>query len=317
MFHSILLPLDQSTLAECALPHAVAIARSFGSQISLLHVLEQYPGFGQTLPVDPVEWSIRKAEAAAYLDKVAGRLKEIGLPVEEQVLEGSPAERIIDFAHSRHVDLIVLSSHGKNGISAWDVSSVVNKILYRTHASTLLIRAYQAAADLNELRYRHIMLPLDGSQRAEHAMGIAVELARRNGGGLRIIHVVERPRRPSQAPPTREDVELENRIVERNRTEATRYLEELSRRLEVESTFDVIVGGPVAARLHELSSENDVDLLVLTAHGESGLAKWRYGGVTTSFLAYGKLPILVVQDLGPQEIQPTYAELAAQQHKGH
>ena len=65
MFERILVPLDRSPLAECVLPHAVAVARSLDSQLMLLHILS--PSGRQDGPraVDPLEWQLRRAEAAA------------------------------------------------------------------------------------------------------------------------------------------------------------------------------------------------------------------------------------------------------------
>jgi len=60
-----------------------------------------------------------------------------------------------------------------------------------------------------------------------------------------------------------------------------------------------------------------VDLVLLGAHGYSGQRKWPYGSITTSFIEYGSMPLLIVQDLDPEEIELTQAEKAAAEEKGH
>ena len=72
MFERILVPLDRSPLAECVLPHAVAVARSLDSQLMLLHILSPAGRQDGLRVVDPLEWQLRRAEAESYLEGVRG-----------------------------------------------------------------------------------------------------------------------------------------------------------------------------------------------------------------------------------------------------
>jgi len=253
-----------------------------------------------------------------YLEQVAERLRLAGLPTEQILLEGDPAMRVIDHAQAKHADLILLSSHGRSGLSGWNVSSVVQKILARAHLSILLIPAYQPAADeLSGLRYRRILVPLDGSQRAECVIPLVTALGSGHGSQLLLAHVVRKPELPRRAPPSKEDQALADAITERNRVEASRYLEELRSRLSLPAETRLLVSDHVAATIHQLGLQESVDLVVLSAHGYSGGTQWPYGSLTTSFITYGNKPLLIVQDLPRQEIEPTAAELAVKEHGRH
>ncbi len=92
MFKHILVPLDGSSLAECVLPHVVAIAKAFNSQITLLQVMERAPTANQTQSVDPLGWHIRKAEASVYLENIVAQLQKLGLQATIKLLEGKPVE---------------------------------------------------------------------------------------------------------------------------------------------------------------------------------------------------------------------------------
>ena len=118
MIKHILAPLDGSNLAECILPHTQAVASAFSARITLLHVLEVPHVQGSEQVIDPLDWHLKKREAEAYLDHIAARLRENNLQVEEVILEGLPAECVIDFAKSNDMDLIVLSTHGKSGLKS-------------------------------------------------------------------------------------------------------------------------------------------------------------------------------------------------------
>jgi nucleotide-binding universal stress UspA family protein len=283
-----------------------------------LHVLEHASYAGRLMPVDPVDWSLRKVEAEAYLERVAERVHAADVAAETFLQEGMAAERITEFARSQNSDLIVLSSHGQSGMSAWDLSSVVNKVLHRFHGSIMVVRAYHPPSeDLAAIRYMRILVPLDGSQRAEHALPVASALIRYYGGRLRIAHIVPRPQMPRRTPPNAEDQEMESRLIERNSEEAKRYLSQLQEQIGADIDAEVFQNAHVAGRLHELSDERELELIVLTAHGESGQTKWRYGSIAASLIAYSSVPLLVIQDLTPEQIEPTRAELASRQHKGH
>ena len=318
MFDHILVPLDGSPLAECVLPHTVAIAQAFEARVTLLRVLEQVHTVGQMRSVGPLDWHIRKAEARSYLDGVATRLQEVGLRTEQTLLEGPAAERIVEFAHRQNASLILLSSHGRSGLSEWNISSVVQKTILRACVPTMIVRAYQPVTrDLTGLHYRRLLIPLDCSQRAECALPLAITLARFHKSQILLAHVVRRPEMVLRAPPTKEDTELANRLTERNRLEATKYLQHLQSRLSLDVQTHLFVSDNAAATLYELVKQENVDLVVLSAHGYSGGTKWPHGSVALNFIAYGTTPLLIVQDLSQDELERTQAELSVREYKGH
>jgi nucleotide-binding universal stress UspA family protein len=311
MFNRILLPMDRSPLAECVLRHVVAVARAFESQVTLVHVLESPDQASWRRAIDPLTWRIRKGEAESYLGDLVLRLEKAGVPAEKQVLEGPAAERIIEFSRKNDVPLIMLSSHGQSGLSGWNVSSVVEKVIMRAHTSIMIVRAYQpASTDVADLRYRRLLVPLDGSQRAESILPAVATVARAHEASTLLAHVVRRPEMPRRMPPTDEDVELASRIVERNREEASQYLDQLCSQLSAEAQARILINDHVAAPLHELVQEEKIDLVLLTAHGYSALTRWPYGSVVSSFITYGTTPVLIVQDLPHDKIEPTWAEVA-------
>jgi nucleotide-binding universal stress UspA family protein len=318
MFEHILVPLDGSPLAECVLPHAVAVAQAFGSQVTLLRVLEQTHAAGQPRPVDPLDWSISKAEARTYLDGWTARLRETGLRTEDTLLEGQAAERIIQFARSRDISLMILSSHGRSGLSGWNVSGVVQKIILRAYVSTMIVRAYQPVThDLTGLRYRRLLVPLDCSQRGEYVLPAVTTLARFHGAQPLLVHVVRRPEMVCRTAPTQQVEKLVNQLTEYNQQEAARYFGEIQSRLPLDTQTRLLVSDNAEMTLHELVEQENIDLVVLSAHGYSGGTRWAYGSVVIKFIAYGTTPLLIMQDLSPGEIERTQAEIAAREYKGH
>jgi nucleotide-binding universal stress UspA family protein len=318
MFDRILVPLDGSSLAECVLPHVTAFAKAFDAQVTLLQVLERPHGSAIARAIDPLEWRFIKAEGEAYLDDVTARLKGYGLNAIRILKEGQAAEHIVEYAHQNDIDLIVLSSHGRSGLSGWNVSSVVQKITLRAYTSTLIVRAYQSVdPDLATQGYRQVLAPLDGSQRAEIVLPPTLTLSRFYNSQLLLAHLVCKPEMPSRTPLAPEEIELVHQIIERNREQATKYLEEIRSYAMGEVDIRLHIGDGDSAELHNLVELEGVDLVVLSAHGHSGNPKWPYGSVTLSFIVYGTTPLLIVQDLYRAEVQKTAAEMFATQEQGH
>lgn len=298
MFSRIMLPLDGSPLAESVLPHAVAFGLAFDSQITLVHVLDTARGSRGRRAIDPLNWQIRKLEAETYLQDVTRRLQETGVTAESRILEGHDAEQIIEFARSDRTQLILLSSHGQTGMSPWNVSNVVQKIALSVHTAVMIVRATQPlGAEITGLRYRRLLVPVDGSQRAECILPVAATLARAHQAEILLTHIVQQPQMPRRTPPSREDVELANRIVERNRSEVVQYLEQLRSQLSAQVEPRVLVSDHVAETLHELVEQEQTDLVLLSAHGCSTPTRSRYSDVVTSFVAYGTTPLLIAQDI--------------------
>jgi nucleotide-binding universal stress UspA family protein len=98
-------------------------------------------------------------------------------------------------------------------------------------------------------------------------------------------------------PLSHEDAELMQRVIECNREEITRYLEQTQAHLPANTQTRVLISDNVAATLQTVSEEEQVDLLVLSAHGYSGEARWPYGSITNRFITDGTAPLLIVQDL--------------------
>jgi nucleotide-binding universal stress UspA family protein len=311
MFDPILVPLDGSQLAECVLPHIVAIARPFNAEITLLRMLEKNKANGSAQLFDLLNWQINKTKAALYLEKTKARIQESGLQARTIVLEGLVAKGITQYAQDQGMKLIVLSSHGHSGLTQWGISSITQKIILSAPTSVLIVRAHQQdiqAGELSEtLVYQRILVPLDGSQRSENVLPIITQLARFHKSQMHLVQVVQTPEMARQMPPAPEDIDLSNRVVARNREEAGHYLEQVKSRSYLEGIAvqtHLITSDNAAVALHQLGEQEHIELVTLSAHGYSGNHQWPYGSMVNNFIMYGKVPLLIVQDLPTKELPP-------------
>lgn len=305
MFNLILVPLDGSPLAECVLPHVIAMGQVFESKITLLQVLEKNLPDASTQFVDLLNWQINKTKAILYLKRIDDQLQSMALQTKINVMEGLAAESIIEFTRSQQMELVILSSYGQSGLGKWGISSTTHKIVFSAPTSVLIIHA----AEPKGQSYRRILVPLDGSWRAENVLPIVTLLARFHKSQIQIVHVVQAPEMPRHLPPMQEDIDLSDRIVKRNQEEARLYLEQVQSHLSlagIDVKTHLVVSDDVAHALHEWVDREQIDMVVLSAHGYSGNSQWPYGSMVDNFILYGKAPLLIVQDLPvkpvPEEI---------------
>jgi nucleotide-binding universal stress UspA family protein len=142
MFKKILVPLDGSELSESALTHVVDITTDCRAlEVILMRIREPLdPNVIGTLDAKiAVELDeAYRDEASRYLDKVVATLKEKGISARTEILAGNPAEEIIKYSQKNNVDLIIMSTRGRSGISRWVFGSVAEKVIRNSTVPVLI-----------------------------------------------------------------------------------------------------------------------------------------------------------------------------------
>jgi nucleotide-binding universal stress UspA family protein len=146
MYKKILIPLDGSELAECSLEHAKAIAQGCNvADVILFRVIE--PFSMQTISAlgEADDDNIRKVreqiqqDAKDYLLKVENNLKKQGIASRAVTVEGKAADAILSYTRKNNVDLIVMSTHGRSGLSRFFFGSVAEKVSRHSRVPVLLL----------------------------------------------------------------------------------------------------------------------------------------------------------------------------------
>lgn len=294
MIDRILLPLDGSSEAEAAIPYAIALARTFHSDVILLRVVERSPHPG-TDWTDPVDWRLARTEAMQYLEEVKPRFHDTARSVDLDVGTGPPAEEILETARTRRVDLIALTTHGEGGVSEFPLAGTAHKVACTAEVSLLVI---PTARPIAAGAVRPVLVPLDGSQRAEWALRLATTLAGSEGATLVALHVVRVPE--VLAVEGSDEVQrLAEAYVRASTATARRYLDATLARLaasDLPHRTRVCQGASVPRAIEEVAGEEGVSLVVLSAHGVTAAEACPYGTVAGGFLSRARYPVLVLQD---------------------
>ena len=138
----ILAPTDFSDYSKRALSDALDLAQTFGAKLTLLHVVEPAPYLGEfTLPTmgEDLLGDLER-QASAELARVLPEAPQAPIAVTRAVIVGSPARTIVATAEATHVDLLVLATHGRTGLSHLLIGSVAERVVRTAPCPVLTIR---------------------------------------------------------------------------------------------------------------------------------------------------------------------------------
>ena len=308
--HRILVCLDRSPFSEVCLPYAVSMAKTFGSEITLMHVMQPHYEHAGPQITDAIGWEISRQEARAYLERHEEHTaQELGRPVTTRLEQGHPAERIVGLARELGVDLTMLGSHGEGGVTAWNLGSTVQQVLAVTRGSVFIAHSSSTAPVVAPKR---ILVPLDGSLRTESVLPTAARITSAYGAEMLLVHVVQEPV-ASSVLRTGEELELAMALAARLEASAKRYLEGIRDRLlhEVPAVRTLVVRHANERQcLLDVAQQEHAELIVLSAHGLACDPARSFGSVTAHLLTHSLVPLLVLQDLPPEVEKP--ADLAEQ-----
>lgn len=303
-FRKILVPLDGSELAEKALAPAIQIAetmahRAAGEDTVHLVLLRAISPMA-LLAADPYLYDemirMNADEAQAYLNTVVSSITVKDSVLETHTINGSPAEGIVQFAEENGIDLIVMSSHGRTGSSRWVYGSVAEKVMHHAPCATAIIRAH---VDVTMFQNKKILVPLDGSELAEKALPPAMALAAAVSSKVLLLRIVtgRSPIPEGLTPVGVENDALLDAAALQERTEAEAYLQHVFSTHENQHLFfDVqTTEGDVADAIVTYADTHDVDLIVISSHGRSGIGRWLHGSVAEKVLRGANCATLIIR----------------------
>ena len=146
MYKNVLVPLDGSSIAECALDELRKMAQEewgcVGS-VTLLYVVEvpaHWVAEGANV-LDVVQFEFGRGQE--YMNRIEESLAAENVAVKSVILEGRAAETIVQYAKENEMDLIVIASHGYSGLKKWVFGSVALRVLHESKVPVLHVRPKQ------------------------------------------------------------------------------------------------------------------------------------------------------------------------------
>ena len=285
--------MDGSDVSERALAYGAALARVWDEQLVIIGVAKARNQGGLAGLAPAVKLEFEQAgvgQAEDYLRRVRDRLRRT-VKAEAMVQVGDPAREVLKAAKKLKARLIVMTTHGRSGVSRWVHGSVAGKLLRESTIPLLAIGSDVPKTTPGKLRLKHVLVPLDGEGPAEAALPAAKRLAADLDGRISVVRVV--PWMADYSYQTQSavyDPDLD-KVLEQG---ASEYLDRKLENLKGIQAQAFVRRGHIVGRLFDFATRRKVDLVVMTTQGRSGMARAALGSVADRMIQ-GKVPVLLVR----------------------
>ena len=299
MYTRMLIPLDGSKLAENVLPYARALAGALNLRIELLSVVDSMD-FARTSHAGHVRSFDSIIEAAVqesrrYLEGIARSFT--GSTVTCVVEQGQAEEIIIEKAAGDKETLIGMATRGRSGIHRWLMGSVAEKVLRGATNPLLLVRGDEEGRSNGAATLKSIIVPLDGSKRAETVLPPAIDLAKILSLEIVLTRAYQIPMSAYAGADAPYYADLDS-LLTLVKEEASAYLEAKVNELRengIEKVSSILLLGSGADEIIELAQGTPDNLIAMCTHGRSGVERWVLGSVTEKVVRHSGDPVLVVR----------------------
>ena len=303
----VMVPLDGSALSEQAVPLAVSLAQRIKRGLLLVQVvprpsLSYIPG-SEVTPLELVQAFRESSES--YLRQVKEQLEGTEVPISISIIEGDAGQAIADLANNQQPSYIVMSTHGRSGLSRWALGSVADRVLHLTTRPLILMRPRESESDdlratpllkahlLDDLpEVKRIVVPLDDSLLAKQVLPHVKILARLYNAEIVLFHALTAP------PPTLVGAwNSKNHWDQTMHDEVEAHLKRIVLGLQMDGYRARFTIGltPVAEAILAYAAGIDADMIAMTTHARAGLSRLILGSVTDKVVQGGGLPILITK----------------------
>ncbi len=304
----ILYPTDFSECSKRALDHALFLAEEFEAELHMLHVITLH----EDDPYNPAYHFEKKEELYErvhkfYRENLVKLLEDKGpeekikiVQVERKNIHAAP--EIISYAEENDIDLIVMGTRGRRGLSRLLLGSVAAETVKLSSCPVLTVR-YQEEREFHPEKIDKILLPLDFSAHSKTALAYAKEFDQRYSAELHLLHVIEKRSIP----------QFYVSILGTISQETYQHLKELSLQImnklaenelpkEVKAVTAVEKGDP-ARKILKYIEDNSIDMVIISTHGLSDNLGIIWGSVSEKIVLNSQCPVLTVKSFGKNLIK--------------
>ena len=298
-FHvkKILFPTDFSVCSEAPRQFSLSFAEQYKAELSAIHIMKNtavglpalFDNISVTLLNEQINGNIKN-----YMDKLFSDDDRKHVSISEVVKQGNIVESINEHARDIRADLIVMGTHGRQGIDHAIMGSVTEKIVRTAPCPVVTLRE-----NPKRKKTKNILFTTDFSEYSFLALPFALNIARKFKAKLYQVYVVEPfvndPANPNNHFP-------DDRLFEKVENSAYDLFNTLNKESEnsgIEINQEVITGFAPHADIVEYVKKQAIDLIVIATHGHSGIKHMLLGSTTARIVRYAPCPVLSIKPLVP------------------
>jgi nucleotide-binding universal stress UspA family protein len=296
MYRVIMVPTDGSGFDREAIRVALRIAERTAARVRLVRVLATGSFFGVAGETVPVNVDVACSERDRALSELYSLAVECRATSKADItvdLHSGPVSDVLQgYARRNDVDLIVISTHGRSGISRLSLGSVTDSLIRHTTIPVLVVKPPTSYLNPQLVKgFRRIIVPLDGSDLAEQILPRVLTLAKLEEAEVTLLNILI-PQSYSQ----KEIVDPSLPWWDKDIALAKSYLFRIAARLRregVATTTDIVIGENIANAIGDFASREKADLIAIATHGRGGLARMIRGSVADAIMHSGRMSMLV------------------------
>ena len=298
MYKVIMVPTDGSGFDREAIRVALRMGERCDAKVRLVRVLATGSFFGMAAPDEgtAVAADIVRSERDRALSELYALAAECRATSKADIsvdLHAGPINDVLQgYARRNDVDLIVISTHARSGLSRLSLGSVTDSLIRHTTIPVLVVKP--STSYLNpQVRevFRRIVVPLDGSSLAEQILPRVLTLAKLEDAEITLLNVLV-PQSYSQ----KEIADPSLPWWDKDISVAQSYLFRIAgklRRAGVPVTTDIVISENVAGAIGDFASREKADLIAIATHGRGGLNRVLHGSVADAIVHSTRMSMLV------------------------
>lgn len=291
MFDRILFPTDGSDGAMVLLDHVLDIAAAHGASLHLLYVadtsrMSNTEVWGEI--VDTLE-----IEGERVVQEAADRATSRNISTVTDVVQGEPYDSIIAYADTNGIDIIVMPTRGRRGLERFLLGSTTERVVRRANVPVLTVRPDDDRPI--EYPYENVLVPTDGSECANLALSVGIDIARTDGAALHLLTVISVASLGMDVESRIQTSALEegakNLLVDAEKTAEEAGIDAISRSVRYGQSIHRVILSYV--------DDHDIDIVVVGTRGRTGFDRYVLGSVTEYLVRTAPVPVLTVR--GPEK----------------
>lgn len=285
MYDSVLLPVDGSEGSAEILYHVSELAHWCDASLQLLYVADTNRDSVTVVGNDVVDALVQ--EGRSIVDEAAKTLDTLGVAYDTDVVQGNPAETIVDYAERYDYDLIAIPTHGREGVSRYLLGSVTEKVVRLSSVPVLTAR--MRPDEQFTFPYENVLLPTDGSEVATRAARHGLSLAGSLDATAHVLSVVDDSSLGVDVRST-----LTGEETERAAREAVETVEDEAARHDVTDLRTQVTHGTPVDEIIDYVESNDVHAVVMGTTGRRGTDRVLLGSVAEKVVRTAPVPVITV-----------------------
>ncbi|WP_276301200.1 universal stress protein [Halorussus lipolyticus] len=286
MYEDILLPFDGSDGAAEVLHHAAEIAHWADATIHVLYVADTTRDSVTVVEGETVDALVQEGED--ILDEAAKTLDTLGVSYDTNVVQGNPASTIVEYAEEYDQDLVVMPTHGREGVSRYLIGSVSEKVVRLSSVPVLTVR--MQPDETLKFPYENVLIPTDGSGASTHAATHLVEFAAALDATVHVLSVVD---------DTTLGADIRSTSGKENEQAATDAVETVISEAEsrgVTNTVRHVEHGTPVEEILDYIDANDIQVVGMGTTGRRGTDRILLGSVAEKTVRSAPVPVMTVAE---------------------